>query len=364
MEEVQVSNFATANSEIETQPRQSEEDDWQDANPPNSNQIPKQSSTTSFSESSTFFKDTKTRDLRIKLLPNEANKDILDRAENALTSSQVFNGRIVLREALRSIVEIGSRPVTIDLVISGDLDRCLLVRVGEPMPDHLFQILREAFAHSQSDTKPPRSQFRDIEDEIHKEPIDGPSVQALLDQDYVNLLKNEMRLRNERDLTTFATPLERRARDDERRVLKLQKLLEVKYNASHLPLPALETPPPLSSFTLKKPDTPTMLNIVANSTPQEVDQQLKIALRKELHTDSLARQDRKHQEVLVRAEVCERNRNQLVSVLSNSRAALEADLELMHRLGIHPPQVALCRVPCIYNKRPGFLIVTPHLMSF
>jgi len=129
-------------------------------------------------------------------------------------------------------------------------------------------------------------------------------------------------------------------------------------------MPAPEKPSPLSSFPLVIPDAPAKLNLRSNATVREVDAQLKMAMRRDLHNESLARQERKKKEVLARAEICERNRFQLVSVLSNSRAALEMDKDLMLKLAIQPPQVALCRIPCVHARKPGFLVVTTQLVVF
>jgi hypothetical protein len=316
-----------------------------------------------FSETSKNMKNAKTHELRIKVAPNETNQNILDVAENAIIKSSVLEGRLINREAMRSVVEVGALPITIDVAISQDLDRIVVVKVFEPVPEHLFAILRDSFATQIQLSMRVQDNLAGVE-ETHEEPIDGLSVQSKLDADYVSLLKKEMQLRSERDLTVFATPLERRARDDERRVTRLENLLTLKYNACRLPLPASEKPPALSSFPLVKNEAPAMLVLRADPSPREVDAQLKMAIRRDLHAESLARQERKKKEVLARAEACERNRNQLVSVLSNSRAALDMDLDLMARLGVTPPQVALCRIPCLYSKKPGHLVVTQHLILF
>jgi len=316
-----------------------------------------------FTETFKNLKNMKLHELKIKVAPNETNKNILQVAQNAVVSSDILQGRVVHRESTRSLVEIGSQPITIEVALSQDLDRCVIVKVPEPLPERLFSIIRDSFATNiQLSSRPPDTMVG-IEQE-HEEPMDGPSVQQLLDAEYVAMVKTEMKQRAERDLTAFATPLERRARDDEKRVAKLEKLLWLKYNACRLPLPAAEAAPPLSSFSLTKTDTPAVLILRQNPSPREVDAQLKMAIRREIHSDSLARQERKKKEVLARAEACERNRMQLVSVLANSRAALEMDIQLMSKLGVNPPHVALCRVGCVYQKRPGFLVVTHQLIIF
>jgi len=360
--------------------RVGEDDDWQkdvadspthDLQPPAAGLTeipsPREDATSAiaaaFTEYSNNQKNLKTHELRIKVAPSEPSRRILEVAEHAIVNSSAFDGRLVLRETRRSILEVQSRPVTIDITLSQDLDRIVLIKAYEPVPDQLFSTLRDAFSNQVQLSMRVQDSLAGVEEE-HEEPVDGPSVSRVLDADYVAQLKKEMQQRSERDLTAFATPLERRAKDDEKRVLRLEKILTSKYNACHLPLPELEKAPPLSSFPLERSDPPATLTLRRNATPREVDAQLKMAIRRDLHGESLARQERKKKEVLARAEACERNRLQLVTVISNSRAALELDLELMSRLGIHPPQVAMCRVPCLYARKPGHLIVCQQIIVF
>jgi hypothetical protein len=308
------------------------------------------------------LKNARTHELIIKVAPNESNKNILDVAEQALTVAP-FDARSVHREGTRTVMEVGLRPVTIEIGLSRDLDRCVLVKVFEPVPENLFVALRDCFSKQIQLSTRVSSDLSGPAEE-HEETIDGDSVKTLLDPDYVEMLKKEMKLRCEKDLTAFATPLERRAKDDERRVKRLEGLLTPKYAACRLPLPASEQAPPLSSFPLNLAEEPAKLILKSSPTPREVDAQLKMALRRNLHNDSLARQERKKKEVLARAEVCERNRLNLVSVLSNSHSALELDRELMDKLGVSPAQVALCRVGCLHARKPGFLVVTHQMLIF
>lgn len=327
------------------------------------------STDSAFAEMSKVLKDGKRKqfELFIRISPNEPNRKALDVAENALLMSPFLEGRLILRESLRSVVEVGSQPIAIDIKLSQDLDRCVCVCVQDELPPQLFPTLREEFEKQiQLNVRGSDLLARDtstLEDE-HEEAIDGPAVMNLLDPEYVTMLKHEMHVRAERDLNHFALPLEQRALNDEGRVIRLQKLLSERYQQAGLPLPALEKTS-LAEFQIHtRPGKNQGLILRKHPTPREVDAQLKMAIRRELHAKSLARQERKKKQVLTRAEMSERNRAQLVSVLSNSRAALDHDLDLMSRLNVSPPQVALCQVAAVYNKRPGFLIVTASLILF
>jgi len=194
-----------------------DEEEWQQENAPSPSPSPREEfarhNSAAFSESSKDLLNVKTHELRIKVAPNETNQNILDVAEGAIVSSPVLEGRTIHREAMRCVVEVGLRPVTIEIAISQELDRCVVIRAYEPVPEHLFNTLRDSFAKQVQLPARVQNSLAGVEEE-HEEAIEGPSVTSMLDADYVSLLKKEMRSRAERDLTAFATPLERRAKDD------------------------------------------------------------------------------------------------------------------------------------------------------
>lgn len=315
-------------------------------------------------------------ELRIKVNLSESNNAILERAQSAILQTPELASRLVLREANRVIIELGVNPLILDVTLSTDLDRILLAKLPENMKSApvLFQVLKDAFAQASAHYETPPPQHNNVEEEEEEEKssnsmimeaVDGPLVSSKLDANYVLEVRRAMQKRMETELNAFATPLERKAQDDERRVLLLQNLLLAKYRACGLALPRLELAPSLAAFPLNLPaggDEEGMLRFNTETpTASEVDCEFKRVLQEHMSSLSQARQERKRQEVLARGEICERNRNVLVSTLTSSTVAVAHDRETADRLGI-ANQVILFELVCMYQKKPAFLLILPHCL--
>ncbi|KAH9259385.1 hypothetical protein BASA81_002428 [Batrachochytrium salamandrivorans] len=314
----------------------------------------------------------KTLELRIKVSLSESNATILERAQNAiLECPQLASSQLVLREANRTIIEIGANPVLLDVTLSAQLDRILLVKLPEGSAAQvLFQVLKGALDVPSlvPDVAKQRGGERRGEEEEEEMPgnggivdsLDGTKVRSNLDANYVLEVKRAMQREMEIELNTFAVPLERKAQDDERRLLLLQSLLLVKYKACGIPLCRLELAPGLAAFPLPKVDEPMLHFPTSTPTAGEIDFEFKRVLGSFLTTQSLSRQERKRQEVVARGEVCERNRFALVHSLATNPLAVDKDKDQVVKLGLGlDSSVVLFELPCLYLKRPAFLLVLP-----
>lgn len=314
----------------------------------------------------------KTLELRIKVSLSESNATILERAQNAiLECPQLASSRLVLREANRTIIEIGANPVLLDVTLSARWDRILLVKLPEASAAQvLFQVLTRALDVPGLVSGAAEQRGEEEEEEMPGgggrgsggivDSLDGAKVLLNLDANYVLEVKRAMQREMEIELNAFAMPLERKARDDERRVLLLQSLLLAKYKACGVPLCRLELAPGLAAFPLPKGDEPVLHFPTPTPTAGEVDAEFKRALQGFLTAQSLSRQERKRQEVVARGEVCERNRFTLVHSLVSNALAVEKDKDQVAKLGLGlDSAVVLFELPCLYLKRPAFLLVLP-----
>mmetsp|Transcript_1220 Transcript_1220/g.2953 ORF Transcript_1220/g.2953 Transcript_1220/m.2953 type:complete len:872 (+) Transcript_1220:61-2676(+) len=201
-----------------------------------------------------------------------------------------------------------------------------------------------------------------------------PSGVHSLHADYVRDLEEAWRLAAERKLHELVRPKEKEMLAVEYQAAQLVSFVKAEYRAYGVQIPELERPPFVSQLPLTYDSDEADDEASSGAQDAKLDLELAgaeaedVSLRNKLSRrwsrEVAARTARKERQLQIRREICARNKALLLQRLRDSEVARTSrdTLVLCSEMKINP-SVILGHVSCIFERRPGRLLVTfDHLL--